>query len=104
MTASARSGDVAAARFSESEPLAERLIHMFVGLATELAVTRERLDTLERLLAAQDVLARADVDAYQPDDAADAERKQWREEFLEQIFENLQAEIEAAEPRHQEES
>ena len=37
------------ARFAPDEPLAERLVHLFVAMATELAATHERVDTLDRI-------------------------------------------------------
>ena len=48
---------------------------MNVALLTELMVTRERLDTLERLIEARGLVPRSDIDAYQPDDAAEAQRR-----------------------------
>ena len=44
--------------FYESKE-AERVLNVALALAQELAVTRERMDTLERLLEAKGVLARA---------------------------------------------
>jgi len=83
-------------QFSEQEPLAERLVYMLTGLATELAVLRERLDTMELLLARQGVLRPGDIDAFEPDAATEAKRRAWREEFIDRLLAELHAEIDAA--------
>jgi hypothetical protein len=48
------------------DPMSDRLLDMIMALTAELAVTRERLETVERLLESKSVLARAEVDAYDP--------------------------------------
>ena len=86
----------AVARFAPGEPLAEQLLHMLVAMATELAATHERVDTLERMLADAGVLAAGSADAFEPDAAGQAARRQWREQFLDRMFEHLQGDIAAA--------
>jgi hypothetical protein len=83
-------------RFAPDEPVAERLAAMVTVLATELAVVYERVDTLERLLAATGTLAPGAVEAFAPDAAAEAERRAWRQRFLERLFAGIAAEAEAA--------
>lgn len=83
-------------QFVPEEPLAERLLHMLVAMATELAATHERVDTLERLLTETGTLAADGVDNFVPDNSADSARKAWREQFLDRIFEQLQNEIDRA--------
>jgi hypothetical protein len=56
------------------DPAADQLMSMVLALGTELAVTRERLDTVERLLEQRDLLARAEIDRYRPDATAKSER------------------------------
>jgi hypothetical protein len=75
--------------------VAERLAGLFTALATEFAVLRERVDTLERVLADHGALPPDAVEAYLPDAAAEAERQAWRQRYLERIFAELQAEAEA---------
>jgi hypothetical protein len=84
------------AKFASDEPLAERLVHMVVAMATELAVTRERLMTLESMLGSAGVLGEDGVDGFVADEATEAARKQWREQFLDSVLEQLQGEITAA--------
>ena len=83
-------------RFSPDEPIAERLVRVVMNLAAELSVMRERMDTVERLLADKGAVTQADIDAWQPDAAADAERRAWREAFVQRIFADLKAEADAA--------
>lgn len=83
-------------QFAPSEPLAERMTHMLVAMATELAVTHERVDTLERALAKVGVLEPDNLANPALDAEADKARRQWRESFLDRIFEHLQAEIATA--------
>lgn len=81
--------------FCPQEPVAERLAGMFTALVTELAVLRERVDTMERLLAARGILAADAVEAYIPDRDAEAARVAWREHYMEQIFAELHQEAAA---------
>lgn len=59
-----------------SDPMTDHLTAMVAALATELSVTRERADTLERLLQAKGVLVREEIETYVPDHAAGRERQQ----------------------------
>lgn len=86
--------------FAPREPLAERLLHMLVATAAELAVARERLDTLERYLAQagtlpEDGLDSAQLAAPRRPRATETEAL-WREQFLDRLFSNLHSEIESA--------
>ena len=69
----------------------DRLYSVTLALVAELAVTRTRLDTLERVLAKRGALDPAAVDAFRPD-AADAEaRARLQAEYLERVFRELAA-------------
>ncbi len=59
---------------------------MIVALASELAMTRARLDTLERLLAKRGFLAPDAVEAFVPDAAAASERDALRRRIVAKIF------------------
>ena len=83
--------------FAPSEPLAERLVHMVVSLATELAVTHERVDTLERMLGKAEILNPECLKNPDLDAEAEEARRLWRERFLDRIFQQLQSEIATAE-------
>ena len=64
----------------------DTLLAMNVALLTELMVTRERLDTLERLVAAKGLVTREEIERYEPDAAAEQEREQIRETISRHAF------------------
>ena len=73
----------------------DRLLAIVWAMAGELAVTRERLDTVERLLARQALLSRSAIDAYRPDPQAAEERGQWHIEYIARLLRILQQEVDA---------
>ncbi len=77
------------------DPDIDRLLAIVWAMAGELAVTRERLDTVERLLERRQVLPRAEIEAYRPDRDAAVERGQAQLEFIARILRVLQQEVEA---------
>jgi len=78
------------------DPQVERLMNITMSIAGELAVTRERLDTIERLLEKADVFNQADVDSYTPDTKeVEAERQIKQQEYVARILRILQQEREA---------
>jgi hypothetical protein len=91
-----RPGRAAPPTFAPAEPVAERLAALFAALATEFAVLHERVDSLERVLAGHGAIPPEAVEAYVPDAAAEAARQAWRQQFLERIFAELQAEADSA--------
>ena len=72
----------------------DRLMAILMAVAGELAVTRERIDTLERLLDARGLLEREAIDRYEPDSDASQERGLWHQEFIARILRVVQQEIE----------
>ena len=82
--------------FAPGEPVAERLTAIVTALVTELAVLRERLDTVERLLAGAGTVPPGAIEDYAPDAAAEAARAAWRQRYLERIFADLTAEADRA--------
>ena len=57
-----------------SDAHVDKLYAIVMALAGELSVVRERLDTVERLLAAKAVVSTHDIENHVPDEAAQAER------------------------------
>lgn len=78
------------------EPVAERLVKIVTALATEVAVLRERLDTLEKLAEKNGLVTAAEIEDFAPDPAMEQARQQWRQAYLERIFADLRAEVAAA--------
>jgi len=80
-----------------NDPDVERVLSITMALAMEHAVTRQRLDALERLLEQQGVFSREQLDQFQPAREAEAERTQWFKEYIARILRIVQQETEALE-------
>ena len=79
----------------------ERLMSILLAVAGELAVTRERMDTIERLLAKKGVLDTDEIERFEPDASASEERALQHQEYIARILRIVQQEKEAiAEERH----
>ncbi|WP_029011456.1 hypothetical protein [Niveispirillum irakense] len=74
---------------------AERAMAIAMTLAGELAVTRQRLDTLERVLTAKGILTREEIESFVPTKAEAAERGLWNQEFIARVLRVVQQEAEA---------
>ncbi|MEM9169132.1 MAG: hypothetical protein AAGC56_05715 [Pseudomonadota bacterium] len=81
--------------FFLENPDVERLMTIVMAVAQELAVVRERLDTVERLLDEKGTISRADIEAFSPDKAAADERGAWMQEYLARVLRVLQQDREA---------
>lgn len=79
------------------DPDVERVLAIAMTIAMEHAVTRQRLDALERLVEAKGLLTRAEIDAYAPDAASEAERTLWMKEYIARVLRIVQQETEALE-------
>lgn len=79
------------------DPDVERVLSIAMVIAMEHAVTRQRLDALERLLESKGVATRAELDQLQPDAAAEAERTLWMQEYIARVLRIVQQETEALE-------
>ena len=78
------------------DPNVDKVVSMVMGLAGEVAVARDRLDTIERLLERKGLITRSDVEAYEPTADVMAERAAWRETYLSEILRIVEIEPEAA--------
>jgi hypothetical protein len=77
-----------------SDPAIDKLLWMTMTLMEELSVTRDRLDTVERLLDGKRVLRRRDIETYVPGQAAGNERASRRAAFVERMMRAVEAELE----------
>ena len=68
------------------DPAVERVLSITMAVAAELSVARERIDTLERLLAARGILNTADIERYVPDTDAQAARDAWGREYINRVL------------------
>lgn len=69
--------------FTESE---DQAYAMILALTSELAVTRERLDTLERILGEQNLLGQGAVDSFVPDQIAKVQRDGLRRRIIGKVL------------------
>lgn len=72
------------------DPSTDVMISTIVSLTAELAVTRERLDTLERLLEKQSVIARSAIEQFSPDARDSAERMTLRKQLFDKVMGKLE--------------
>jgi len=79
-----------------ADPATDKLLWMTVTLMEELSVTRDRLDTVERLLARKRVLKTQEIDGYKPDPRAASERDQRRRAYIDRMMRAVHAELEEA--------
>lgn len=69
-----------------NDPDVERVLNISMALAMELAVTRQRLDAVERLLAERGVLTRDEIESFQPTPEAETARQQWNRDYIARVL------------------
>ena len=80
--------------FFLKDPDVEKVLAVTMAVAQELAVLRERVDTIERVLEEKGTLTRDDIECFGPSDSALDERGRWHQEYLARILRIYQQEIE----------
>ena len=73
----------------------DHLLSMIMVLAEELAVSRERADTLERLLEAHGMVSRDEIERFIPSDDVGTERQVKHSEFISRLLRSLRHEVDA---------
>ncbi len=73
----------------------ERTLGILMAVAGEVAVLKERLDTVERLLDSKGSISRADIEAYAATGDAAYERALASKEYVARIMRPMQQEMEA---------
>ncbi len=73
----------------------ERVLSITMAVAGELAVMRQRLDTIEALLDARGQVSREDIEAFTPSAEQEAARSRWNQEYIARILRILQQDREA---------
>jgi signal transduction histidine kinase len=79
------------------EMAVDRLYSLALSLTAELAATRERLDTVERLLEAQGSISRDAIESFRPDRDAGEERGIAMRAYIARVMRGFQQEVEAME-------
>jgi len=64
----------------------DEAMSMIMVLASEVSVLRDRLDTWERVAEKHEVLARAALEEFVPDEEALTAREAERQDFLQRLF------------------
>lgn len=91
--AEAGKGDVKLPRMSKGkrprffdDPAIDQVMTFLLELMAEVSSLRERVDTIERLLDEKGAISRADIEAYRPDAAGEAERSTWAQAFIRRVM------------------
>jgi hypothetical protein len=72
----------------------ERVMAITMAVVQELAVTRMRLDSLERLLERKGLMIRSELEAFAPTPVESTERGLWTQEYIARVLRIVQQEAE----------
>jgi len=78
-----------------NDPMVERVLNITMAVATELAVARERIDTLERLLEGKGIITPEEIENFIPSPIQADERQLWHARYAARILRIVQQEIDA---------
>lgn len=73
-------------------PTKDQLLSMVMALTVEVSILRERLDTHERVSEAKGGFGTSDVEAYNADNEANAQRSSLRSRIMHKVFRILRQE------------
>jgi hypothetical protein len=73
----------------------ERVMNIAMAIATEVAVVHERMDTIERLLAAKGLVKQSEIESFVPTDEEAEERQLWHARYAARILRIVQQELDA---------
>lgn len=76
------------------DPATDKLMAIVLSLVGELAVTRDRLDALERLLESQSTISRETLDGLAFDAATVEERDRNRKDYIRRVMRIVTMELE----------
>ena len=82
--------------FFAGEPGADQLLGMLMAVASEVAVLRERMDTVEQIAAARGISLAADIEAFEPTIADRERREAWRQQYMQRVLQGLADDVAAA--------
>lgn len=73
------------------DPMVDRLYSLSLALVAELAVTRARLDTLERVLARRELVPADAIETYETTPEEQQARAQMHQDYLARLFHQAKA-------------
>lgn len=79
------------------DPDVERVMNITLALMQEVAVLRERMDTIERLMERDGNVTKASIEAFTPTKREAEERGAWTQEYIARVLRILQQDREAIE-------
>ena len=82
-----------------ADPATDKLLNMVINLLGELSVTRDRLDTVERLLEEHGLVPLAEIEAYRPPKETEAARDKRRAQLIQRVLRPVEKELEETAPR-----
>ena len=68
------------------DPAIDQMMTFMIELTTEVAVLRERLDTVEHLLDTEGTVTRQAIENFRPNAELEAARASWRDTYLKRVF------------------
>ncbi|MGD1955267.1 MAG: hypothetical protein ACFBZ9_08535 [Sphingomonadales bacterium] len=77
-----------------ADPAIDKVLSITMALAGEMAVMRDRLDTIERLMEDGTPVTSEAINSYQPDAQVRSQRDAWRETFLDIVLRRIHQERE----------
>ena len=77
------------------DPDVERVLAITMAVAGELAVLRQRLDSIETLLEERGSVTRKDIEEFVPNADQEEARSRWYQEYIARILRIVQQEREA---------
>lgn len=76
-------------------PEVERVLNITMVVAMELGVMHERLDTIERLLEKKGIMAKSEIDAFEPNNEEVIARQLWHARYIARVLRIVQQELES---------
>jgi len=68
------------------DPAVDQLMSVVLAMSAEISVLYDRVDAMQRLMDKKGSLSSEELETYQPDEAAAAERQAQREALLQRVF------------------
>jgi len=85
--------------FFFDDPDVDKLLAMLMGLAGEVSVMRDRMDTMEHIAAERGLFNATDIESFEPNAEVMQQRADRRQEMLGEITRIVYSEIEGLEGR-----